>query len=318
MGWLFKSRKPAPARGPLIPFEEFDVDNRLLDMRSLIRQASTRVSVDQLLTTGKRYIHVLSSDKIQELIDRSVTTIVDKHLSRATVMSEETAAQIAEESKEEFQELLKQYKELSQAKSDVERSRRTLDHELEELRKELEAERAGGKQSAPAAAPVEEAPSGSLAKENSILQRRLDKLGEYVASLEAALKTLSNSKMQSAQQINNVLRQLGLANEDKFLEKKKEALKLVLETNQTIRHDAKELAAKGISLASPGRLNAALAELKAAPRPVAAPVPPPIPPPTPVADVPKPAPRPASLEPAAPILPTATATMEWSLDRLSS
>src|SRR5436190_10378320 len=129
MGWLFKSRKPAVARGPLIPFEEFDVDNRLLDMRSLIRQASTRISVDQLLTSGKRFIHVLASDKIQELIDRSVQTIVDKHLNRASTMSEETAAQIKEEAKGEFEELLKEYKNLSQAKNDVERSRKTLDHE---------------------------------------------------------------------------------------------------------------------------------------------------------------------------------------------
>ncbi|HLY73235.1 MAG TPA: hypothetical protein VKU80_03885, partial [Planctomycetota bacterium] len=276
-------------------------------MPSLIRQASTRISVDHLVQKGKRFIHVLSKEKIQELIDRSVQTIVEKHLSRYAAVSDETATEIAKESQAEFQELLQQYKEMSRAKSDVERSRKILDEELEKLRKELEDERNSAGQHILQVAPgpvgevvpelnaqidrlfearkklkqakspeaaedlrqVEavvrqliarlvaereqpEPPAGSLQRENSILQRRLDKLGEYVASLESALKTLSSSKTQSNQQIQNVLRQLGLANEDKHLEKKKEALKVVLDVNRFIRKEAKHLEAKGVTLATPG------------------------------------------------------------------
>lgn len=320
MAWLFKSRKPAPSpsRGPVVPFEEFDSDERLLDMHSLLRQASTRVSVDQLVQTGKRHIQVLSHDKLQDLINRSVQTIVEKHLSRFSNVSEETAERIAEESRAEFQELLSQYKEMSRAKADVERSRKDLDEELETLRKELEAVRRSAPVApvAPASGPVAEPelPEGSLRKENVILGRRIEKLNEYVASLEGALKTLSNSKLQSNQQIQNVLRQLGLAQEDKYLDKKKEALKLVLETNQSVRRVAKGLAEKGISLATPGSSALAAAAQASLPAPEPAPVPAPT-----VASSPVPVPEPApAARPAAPAqepIPLAAATrVEWSFE----
>jgi len=378
MAWFFKSRKPAapPGSGSVIPFEEFDADERLLDMPSLIRQASTRVSVDQLLQNGRQFIHVLSKDKIQDLINRSVQTIVDKHLSRFAEVSDETAAKIAEESQTEFQELLQQYKEMSRAKSDVERSRKTLDVELEKLRQELEQERRAAGQhvlqvapgpvgdvvpelnaqidrlfearkklkrsQAPEAAKdlrqVEgvfrkliatlvaereqpEPPAGSLQRENSILQRRLDKMGEYVASLENALKTLSSSKLQSSQQIQNVLRQLGLANEDKNFEKKKEALKVVLDVNRFIRKEAKALEAKGVTLATPGgsyvepsfSQSAVAAPASQEPAVPSAPAEKAALPAVPGENAP--APRPAAEVPES--VPIANATMEWSLDRSS-
>lgn len=364
MAWFFKSRKTErrPPSRPAVPFEEFDSDERLLDMQSLLRQASTRVSVDHLVQSGKRYIQVLSNEKLQELINRSVQTIVDKHLSQFTEVSEETAAQIAEESQAEFQELLSQYKEMSRTTREVERSRKALDEELEQLRKELEEERATASQHVLQVAPgpvgdtvpelnaqidrlfearrklkdgrspeaaedlrqvegvfrrmVEsllalppEPPDGSLQKENSILQRRIEKLNEYVASLENALKTLSNAKQQSNQQIQNVLRQLGLAQEDKNFEKKKEALKLVLQTNQSVRRDAKALAAQGVSLSTPGGV---LVKPPAA-EPEPAPAPAPASTPAPAAPAPVAAPAPPKELP-----PIATATMEWSLDRSSA
>ena len=79
----------------------------------------------------------------------------------------------------------------------------------------------------------------------------MDKLGAYVATLEAALKTLSAAKTFSNQQVQNLLRDLGLAPDDKNLEKKKEMLKVVLNTNQGIRRKARELAARGITLDAP-------------------------------------------------------------------
>jgi chromosome segregation ATPase len=264
---------------------------------------------------------------------------------------------------------------MSRAKSDVERSRQTLDEELEKLRKELEDERnsAGPQIIQVAPGPVgelvtelnaqidrlfearrkqkqaelpeaaedlrqveavvrrlvsrvvaereqPEPPAGSLERENSILQRRLEKMGEYVASLESALKTLSNAKAQSNQQIQNVLRQLGLANEDKYLEKKKEALKVVLDVNRFIRKEAKQLDAKGVTLATPGgsyvepSFDAKSAEALAAGKPVELSVdaPPAEPPPK----VKVPAATPA--EEVREAVPIAAATMEWSLDRSSA
>jgi hypothetical protein len=69
--------------------------------------------------------------------------------------------------------------------------------------------------------------------------------------METALKTLSTAKTFSNQQVQNVLRELGLAQEDKNFEKKKEMLKIVLDTNQGIRRKARELAARGITLDAP-------------------------------------------------------------------
>jgi len=84
-----------------------------------------------------------------------------------------------------------------------------------------------------------------------MLEKRIEKLYQQIAAMENALKTISNSKLYSNQQIQNVLRQLGLANEDKNYEKKKEMLKVVLDVNKLIRKEGGELAAKGITLSNP-------------------------------------------------------------------
>lgn len=235
--------KPQPRRP--------DPAERMLDVAGMIRQASSTMSVAQLLKSGKKQIQVLSHERIQTLINRAVRTIVEKHVAdekHATLSAE----QIAAESKAEFQELLDQYQQSTRAKEDVERSRQSLDEEMERLRRELDEEKSVSRERAleAAAKAAMPEPPGS-AKENAILQKRIEKLDEYVASLEKALKTLSNTKLLSNQQIQNVLRQLGLAQEDKYFEKKKEALKLVLEANQSQRKQAKDLEERGISLANP-------------------------------------------------------------------
>ena len=69
--------------------------------------------------------------------------------------------------------------------------------------------------------------------------------------MEAALKTLSTAKTFSNQQVQNLLRDLGLAQEDKHFERKREMLKVVLNANQGIRSAARALAARGITLDAP-------------------------------------------------------------------
>ena len=44
---------------------------------------------------------------------------------------------------------------------------------------------------------------------------------------------------------------MGLGNEDKNFEKKKEMLKIVMDVNKLIRKEGNELAAKGITLSNP-------------------------------------------------------------------
>ena len=88
-------------------------------------------------------------------------------------------------------------------------------------------------------------------RETAMLEKRMEKLYAQIAAMENALKTISNSKLYSNQQIQNLMRQLGLAQEDKNFEKKREMLKVVLDVNKLIRKEGGELAAKGITLANP-------------------------------------------------------------------
>ena len=91
------------------------------------------------------------------------------------------------------------------------------------------------------------------AKEIALLEKRIEKLYSQLAALENALSTISSSKVQNNQAILNAMRQLGLVNDDKYFEKKREMLKFVFDTNKDIRKSAKDLEAQGITLASPKR-----------------------------------------------------------------
>jgi hypothetical protein len=284
---------------------------RVIDVGGMIRQASTRVSVDHLVKNGKRYIKLLSPARIDELINRAVQTILDKHRLATAVRRPAPAGQIQAESLAEFEELLHQYQQTADATSAVECARRTLEQELQETRLELAPKpawpedrpsegtgspAAGGfelfvreldeqlvrmfkvrtlileRSESPGAAAelkrVEEvlrpllsklvqvererfAPSVGPGREVAMLHRRVEKLLAHIATMEAALKTLSTAKTFSNQQVQNLLRELGLAQEDKNFEKKREMLKIVLDTNQGIRLKARELAARGITLDSP-------------------------------------------------------------------
>ena len=271
----------------------------MIDVEGMMRQASTRVRVDHLVRTGKKYVQLLSRATIDELINKSVQTIVDKHRNAPS------AARIEAESRVEFEELLDQYQQTADATSAVEQSKKMLEGEFEEIRFELDPEgppanvrtaplgafedfvreldrqvgqvfrvrslileRSGSPQAASELSRVEEvlrsllsklvqvererfAVSGGGVREIAILQKRLEKLLAHIATMEAALLTLSTAKTFSNQQVQNLLRELGLVQEDKNFEKKREMLKIVLDTNQGIRTKARELAARGITLEAP-------------------------------------------------------------------
>jgi hypothetical protein len=283
----------------------------MIDVQGMLRQASRRVSVDDLVKKGRKTISMLSRDKIDELINQAVKTMIDKYRAMAAGIANVPVAQIEAESKQEFNELLHQYQETAKAKTDLEMSKITLDVELEEMRKDLEKQKAlaegrlsedaektlivgfkefereldkqvvkvfekrkmilegAGQPEAVAelkqvenvirpiiarlvAAERERfAMSGGQSREIAMLEKRIEKLYAQIAAMENALKTISNSKLYSNQQIQNLLRQLGLAQEDKNYEKKREMLKVVLDVNKLIRKDAADLHSKGITLSSP-------------------------------------------------------------------
>ncbi len=312
---------PAPAPAP-----ESGGARKMIDVQGMLKQASTRVSVDQLVQKGKKFISLLSKDKIEEMINQAARNIIDKYRAMAAGIAEVPVEKIEAESKEEFNELFDQYKQTQKAKTDLESSKAALDAELEEMRKDLEKQKslADGKlneeaekalivgfkefereldkqvvkvfdkrkmilqeQSPEAAGELKQVEaairpiiarlvaaererfqmSGGQSRETIMLEKRMEKLYAQIGLLESALKTITQSKVYSNQQINNVLRQLGIAPEDKNAEKKKEMLKIVLMATKDIKAKSKDLEAKGISLVKPQGLQEALAAPPAAPAP---------------------------------------------------
>ena len=129
------SDPPAPPTPPR-------TGSKMIDVQGMIRQASRRVSVDELVKKGRKTISMLSREKIDELINLAVKTMVDKYRAMAAGIANVPLAQIEAESKQEFNELLSQYQETAKAKTDLELTRQSLDVELEEMRKDLEKQKA--------------------------------------------------------------------------------------------------------------------------------------------------------------------------------
>lgn len=264
-------------------------DDRI-DVRGMIKQASTRIRVDQLVKKGTKYLSLLSKRKIDELVNQSVQNIIQKHRAVTSGVAPET---LEKESKEEFNELLTEFKKTSEAKNQLAQTKESLDIELDELLKELDKQRGvtDGKltedaekalvlgfkefeieleklvvgvfdrrklilensETPEAVAEMGEIQSRLQAmisklvglererfmteggysrdREIELLERRIAKLHEQIASMEKALKTITNSKVYSNTQIQNVLRQCGLYEEDKNYEKKKEMVKVLLTQN---------------------------------------------------------------------------------------
>jgi hypothetical protein len=83
-------------------------------------------------------------------------------------------------------------------------------------------------------------------------EKRVEKLYSQLDALERALRLVSSSKVQNHPTVQAALRELGLVSDDKYHEKKQEMLKVVLDNNREIRRRHRDLAARGITLSSPG------------------------------------------------------------------
>jgi hypothetical protein len=91
-----------------------------------------------------------------------------------------------------------------------------------------------------------EAPgAGSFTQQKlSLMQRRMAKLYEQIEALEAALRTVSSSQL-SSHQVHGLLRQVGLWIDDKYHEKKREMLKILLQENLELRRRMQERSEAG-------------------------------------------------------------------------
>ncbi len=109
---LFGRNHRAPEGVPLVPEEEPSIQaprNRVLDIRGMIRQASHRVNVLRLLASGRRNVSLLSGDKIDDLINCAVRTIVDRHRLADSPSTAMPQSQMVAEARKEFDTLLAQY-----------------------------------------------------------------------------------------------------------------------------------------------------------------------------------------------------------------
>src|SRR5262245_13128366 len=108
---FWKSRKdPAPDPAGEGAGAGSSTGPRMIDVAGLIRQASTLVSVGQLLRRGKRDIHLLSRDKIDQLISRALKQVVERYRAAGALDDPRLRAQMEEDSKKEFRDLLGQHR----------------------------------------------------------------------------------------------------------------------------------------------------------------------------------------------------------------
>lgn len=70
-----------------------------------------------------------------------------------------------------------------------------------------------------------------------LLEKRIERLYEYAASLENVLKMLATQKLYTNSQIATLMTQLGILKDDPFAEKKKEMLKIIVDQNVKLRKD---------------------------------------------------------------------------------
>ena len=75
---------PDSALGPPSLPDRRAQDAAMVDVEGILRQASVRVNVQELLRSGKKNLHLLSRDRIDELIDRAVRSIVEKCAAAGT------------------------------------------------------------------------------------------------------------------------------------------------------------------------------------------------------------------------------------------
>src|SRR5262245_21658838 len=109
---LFRGDTKPPEAIPLV--EEADPTipsrtRRVLDINGLLQQASAKVPFGRLLKMGKKAVHLLSREKINELINRAVKNIVDRYRVAEGSLLSVPQSRIEAETRQEFDQLLAAY-----------------------------------------------------------------------------------------------------------------------------------------------------------------------------------------------------------------
>jgi len=194
---------------PRIPAQKQNPQH--IDIKEIMNQAATSVPIDLLLARGKKNVKLLSRDKLGELINQSVTNIVRKY----QYLSGKRGS-ITQETKQEFDELMTQYKKSMDIQQSLKQNKENMQREIAELKTHM---------------------SGGLhgLSSEQILLKRIEKLSEYAKNLENTLTTLAEQKIYSNTQINSILTELGISTRDKSYEKKMTMFKIILDENKKLQ-----------------------------------------------------------------------------------
>lgn len=248
-----------------------------IDVKELIRHSSRRVLVEDLLRKGTQTIALLSKDKIDELVNQAVRTIVNKY--RALTAGLE---QVEREARQEFREQLRRSQKpafdvvrpsepagnghprpapaLPIADAGLNAEVAALAAELLRDERALLEQEGGGaealaefdrvKNKLEALLRRDVRRSGELFygagrsardKEVKLLEKRLAKMRDQLRQFEEAFKKLSAQKLIGSAQMQSVLRDLGVPEEDQNAEKKREIVKVILQQNLRLRRELREL-----------------------------------------------------------------------------
>src|SRR4029079_9715188 len=91
----------------------------MVDIEGILRQASVRVNVQELLRSGKKNLHLLSRDRIDELIDRAVRSIVEKCGAAGTPSATALRKRMEVEPRQEHETLRGQMDQTAKAEGDL-------------------------------------------------------------------------------------------------------------------------------------------------------------------------------------------------------
>lgn len=128
-------RPPVPAEAPRPP----------VDLRSEIQARARVVPVDQLQQGGTKFVRVINTEVLGQIVARAAQTLLEKH--QVHLKAEEKAA-MQQAARAEVTKLMNAHKRMAAAKAEEEERRRSLEGSVEQLQAEfrralerLEAER---------------------------------------------------------------------------------------------------------------------------------------------------------------------------------
>jgi len=213
-----------------------------IDVVGMIRQASTRVNIHQLLRSGKKDVQMLSREWLDELISRAVRTIVEKERGTGVPADPASQRRMEAESKQEFYDLLSQHQQTAKAGDDLALSKAALDRELQDMRDDLAQQ--GTLMDGRLPAEVERA----------MVEKRSKALCAHLGAMDLALGTLFSSKLYSYRQLQNLLRHVTVARKKAALQAKSAFLRAAAARIGNARAEKPPARTEPASLdATPGR-----------------------------------------------------------------